>query len=43
MAQMSLGPQKIVWDMGSLSHKRLIMVPGPEANGKDFFFQFSTQ
>ena len=33
MAQTSLGPWKLVPDMGSLSLCGLIMVPGQEANG----------
>ena len=33
MAQTSLGPWKIVGDMGSLSHWGLILVPGQETNG----------
>ena len=32
MARTSLGPQKIVRDMGSSSHCGLIIVPGQEAN-----------
>ena len=44
MAGKSLGPQKIVRDMGSSSHGGLIMVPGREVNSKfrDVFLLFST-
>ena len=35
MARTSLGPQKIVRDMGSSSHWGLIMVPGQEANSNN--------
>ena len=43
MARTSLGPQKIVRDMGGSSHCGLIMVPSQEANGDNlgvFFFDF---
>ena len=33
MAQTSLGPWKFVRDMGSSSHRGVIIVPGQEANG----------
>ena len=42
MARTSLGPKKIVRDMGGSSHQGLIMVPGQEANGDTLgiFFDF---
>ena len=43
MARISLGPWKIVRDMGGSSHWGLIMVPSQEANGDNlgiFFFDF---
>ena len=45
MAQTSLGPWKIVRDMGSSSHWGLIIGPGQEANSNDLgkSFRFSTQ
>ena len=42
LARTSLGPWKFVSDMGSSSHRGLIMIPGQEANLGDnlgiFFF-----
>ena len=35
LARTSLGPWKFVWDMGSLSHWGLIIIPGQKANGDD--------
>ena len=45
MARTSLGPYKIVRDMGSSSHWGLIMVPGQEVNSdnlRNFFSMFYT-
>ena len=45
MAQTSFGPWKFVRDMGSASHRRLIMASDQEANGDNlwnFFFIFYT-
>ena len=45
MARTSLGPSKIVWDMGSASHWGLFMVPGQETDGDNLgkFFRSSKQ
>ena len=44
MARTSLGPWKLVRDMGSSSHRELIMAPGQEANSDNIgkSFRFST-
>ena len=45
MGRTSLGPGKIVRDMGSSSHRESIMAPGQEANGDNLgeSFQSSVQ
>ena len=45
MARTSFGPWKFVRDMGSASHRRLIMASGQEANGDNLgkSFRSSTQ
>ena len=41
MAHPSLGPLKFVRDMGTLSHRSLIMTPSQEANGYNLGKSFS--
>ena len=45
MARTSMGPQKIVRDMGSSSHWGIIMVPGQEGNSDNLgiLFLFPSQ